>query len=636
MPAQILVTASNQQLTAIIKRVAAELGEDIRLVEAVMEDAAAIVRELVDRENIKVVISRSGTAEEIRKAVNVPVISADSTNFDILRAMLEAKKLGSKIGLLVYDHDNFSYDLDTLEEALGIRINSFSYRDLAEAGKEIKKASRNGVEVMVCGGTRAVEWIRQAGMQAVMIANSGQVIRTALLRAREIIASGKKDREQAERLKAIINSSEEGIVGLDASNQISVVNPAAEKMFSVKSEDLIGRPVNSLSAKLPFSQLAAGNEPQMKDLVKAGRHLLVANNVPVRVDREKVGSVLTFRDVTKIQQLEQTIRKELYQKGLIARFCFDDITARSGIMSNVIEKAKRFALTDSTVLILGESGTGKELFAQSIHSASRRKGGPFVAINCAALPQNLLESELFGYDEGAFTGAKKGGKPGLFELAHGGTIFLDEIGKMSMDLQSRLLRVLQEREVMRLGGDRLIPVDIRVIAATNENLWLAVKERTFRNDFFFRLNVLNLSIPPLRKRKEDIPILAKLFIKKFSHQLNKKIPAIPAENMDYFMSYNWPGNVRELENLMERYAILSENSRDNSLLIKELIEETTSSMIRDSDLTYDSSRLIVEIGTLEEMEKQIFAKLLERNKNKNDLALLLNISRTTLWKRLKN
>lgn len=635
MTTEILMTSSNTQLTAIIKKVAAELGEEVRIVEAVMEDAVEKAKEIVKNEDLKIVISRSGTAEGIHKVVNVPVIRADSTPFDILRALLKARKLGSKIGLLQYENKNNIGVVKILEEALSCPIYYLTYRSLNEARIKIRYAADLGIEVIVCGGTRAVQWIAESGMKPVMIANSGQVIRDALQRAREIINFTKRERVQAENLKAIINSSEDGIIGLDPENRITIINPAVEKMFALKRSELIDCQVYDLPPKNPIRQIILGKSNN-KELINIRGHLLVAHILPVNVDQEKIGAMLTFRDVTKIQQLEQKIRKELYQKGLIAKFCFDDIIADSNSMKSVIEKAKKFSQIDSTVLINGESGTGKELFAQSIHNASQRRDGPFVAINCAALPQNLLESELFGYEEGAFTGAKKGGKPGLFELAHGGTIFLDEIGKMSLDLQSRLLRVLQEREVMRLGGDKIIPVDIRIIAASNENLWLAVKEKIFRNDFFFRLNVLNLAIPPLRKRKEDIPVLIDFYIKSFNQKFNKNISNIPLEMRHMFTSYNWPGNVRELENIIERYVILAEENKDNQLILNNLLDEVANNDIRDSDFTYDDTRIIVDIDTMEEMEKQILKKLLEKVKNKSDLAMLLDISRATLWKRLRN
>ena len=246
-----------------------------------------------------------------------------------------------------------------------------------------------------------------------------------------------------------------------------------------------------------------------------------------------------------------TANKALRQKGFTAKHQFKDIIYASPDMKQVLQTARRIAQTDHTVLIRGESGTGKELFAQSLHNASHRSKKPFVAVNCAALPDNLLESELFGYEPGAFTGAHSKGKVGLFEEANHGTIFLDEIGDISPKLQSRLLRALQERQIMRIGSDRLINIDFRLIAATNKKLEDAVREGSFRSDLFFRLNVLPISIPPLRRRKEDLPLL-------LQHFLGSRYKEITPEQMKILLSYDWPGNIRELKNFSIYYETLSD------------------------------------------------------------------------------
>ncbi|MGI6424651.1 MAG: sigma-54 interaction domain-containing protein [Tepidanaerobacteraceae bacterium] len=250
------------------------------------------------------------------------------------------------------------------------------------------------------------------------------------------------------------------------------------------------------------------------------------------------------------------MRRELYLKGHVAQHTFEDIITCSSIMEKAISEARQFAQAEAAVVITGETGTGKELFAQSIHNTSQRKGGHFVAVNCAAVPENLLESELFGYEEGAFTGARRGGKKGLFELAHDGTIFLDEIGELPLKLQARLLRVLQEKAVIRVGGDRVIPINVRIIAATHRNLEASVKNGTFRQDLYYRLNVLRLSLPPLRERKDDIPLLIDRLLEKICNKTAKKPPLLSDAVLKIFCSYHWPGNVRELQNILERLVVL--------------------------------------------------------------------------------
>ncbi|KLU60706.1 propionate catabolism operon regulatory protein [Peptococcaceae bacterium CEB3] len=347
-------------------------------------------------------------------------------------------------------------------------------------------------------------------------------------------------------------------------------------------------------------------------------------------------------------------RRSSLAKGLVARFSFRDLVGPA--LRETVAKAERFSEVDATVLILGESGTGKELFAQSIHASSPRNHGPFVALNCAALPEHLLESELFGYEEGSFTGAKKGGRIGLFELADHGTIFLDEIGKMSSNLQAGLLRVLQTKEIRRLGGDRITPVNVRVIAASNEDLISEVDHGHFRRDLYYRLNVLNLYLPPLRHRRQDIPVLIQHILRRREYSLHDQV-AIAPEFMALLQSYEWPGNVRELENILERYVVLvggkkSLNYKEFLASFPELLSGQGLAVPKEKDLvpegeTEDQTATVgglndegdkavmVRPGTLEEMELQLMFALLQRcHGNKSQLAELLGISRTTLWKKL--
>ena len=292
---------------------------------------------------------------------------------------------------------------------------------------------------------------------------------------------------------------------------------------------------------------------QLSQIQKVKNNSILTNRIPIKVKGKVEGAVATFQEISKIQDYEKMIRSELYKKGLTANYTFYDYIGENKEVKEQIAKAKIYAKTNSTVLIIGESGTGKEILAQSIHNASDRNNNPFVAVNCSAIPENLLESELFGYEEGAFSGAKKGGKVGLFELAHTGTILLDEIGNMPLNLQARLLRVLQEKEIWRLGSDRSIKVDVRVIASTNDNLFEMVKRGDFRRDLYFRLNVLKLEPMPLRERKDDIELIFNYYINKYS----KTHISIDEELMHKIKDYVWPGNVRELQNFVERVCLLN-------------------------------------------------------------------------------
>ncbi|KYO64493.1 Limonene hydroxylase [Thermovenabulum gondwanense] len=337
-----------------------------------------------------------------------------------------------------------------------------------------------------------------------------------------------------------------------------------------------------------------------------------------------MGAVATFQEVSTLMKAELKIRSQLYENGFVANYRFEDIIHKSDKMSKCIDIAKKYAQLDSTVLIFGDSGTGKEIFAQSIHNESKRKNSPFVAINCAALPENLLESELFGYSEGAFTGARKGGKAGLFELAHNGTIFLDEISEIPLSLQSKLLRVIQEKKVMRLGDDKLIPVNIRIICATNKDLLQEIKIGRFRKDLFYRINILSIYLPSLRERKEDIIPLAEYFLKNCSLKMKKCIIGFTEDAKKYLLSLEYQGNVRELEGIIERACAICDNKYID---IEDLIGY------------YENTEEYVDISkelTLEDQEKKLIIETLrETNGNLTVASKILGIHRTTLLRKIK-
>lgn len=343
------------------------------------------------------------------------------------------------------------------------------------------------------------------------------------------------------------------------------------------------------------------------------------NRVSIRVNGEISGAVATFQDVTRIQDMEQRIRREIYSTGHVAKFRFSDIRIESPSLRAVADMAERYAKTDLSVLIKGETGVGKELFSQSIHNASSRADGPFVAVNCAALPENLLESELFGYVEGAFTGASRKGKPGLFELAHRGTIFLDEVSEIPLSLQGRLLRVLQEHEVMRLGHDRIIPIDVRVICAVNRDLRILVDSGTFRSDLYWRLNVLSLTIPPLRERKEEILPLIRHFL--FGSDLCSREIRFTPQAEDFLRTYKWPGNVRELKNFCDRLAAMCRTDTIDTEEVRRYLD------IPDPFQEPGPARRV--------SDEDIRRALAEAEGSFSRAASKLGIHRTTLWRRLR-
>ena len=352
--------------------------------------------------------------------------------------------------------------------------------------------------------------------------------------------------EMRSRTELVLNLVQEAVVAFDAAGKVILFNRRAEQMLGQAAWSAMGKPVEDVACGLEVADVLS-QQIAVHDVVAriAGKNLVVSK-VPLLQDGVVAGGVVTFREVGEIEELEQRLRSELRSKGHSARYTFGDLVGHSPAIRKVIKRALKISAGTSAVLIQGESGTGKEIVAQAIHNASPRRHFPFVAVNCAALPESLLESELFGYEEGAFTGARKGGKAGFFEQAHRGTIFLDEIGDMPFKLQALLLRVLQEKEIVRVGATRVIPVDVRVIAASNQDLGELVRRGAFRPDLYYRLNVLPLRVPPLRERREDILPLAEYYLRARGSALR-----LSAEVRRALHEYDWPGNVRELENCIE-------------------------------------------------------------------------------------
>ncbi len=359
----------------------------------------------------------------------------------------------------------------------------------------------------------------------------------------------KESRNVKERFKTVINNVHDGLIAVNKDSKISVFNPIAENIFEQSSSDVIGQYIEKV---LDTSFLKTADNPRKEGILKLPSHEILISKIPLYAQMADRGNLYVLKDVSEIHRLEESVRRRLYQEQNIARYHFKDIIGNSTALINTLSLAKKMAKSESTIFIQGESGTGKELLAQSIHNASNRKAGPFVAINFAALSETLLESELFGYVEGSFTGARRGGAHGLFEAAHKGTLFLDEIGDAPLPFQVKLLRVLQEKQIRRVGSSRIIPIDVRVIVATNHNLKEHIKLGLMREDLYYRLNVLPLKIPPLRKRKEDIMPLSYAFFKRHKPLASKDAQIKFFEHIsDYLEAYSWPGNIRELQNVIE-------------------------------------------------------------------------------------
>ncbi len=421
----------------------------------------------------------------------------------------------------------------------------------------------------------------------------------------------------------IIETMAEGILTVDHSGKLTQMNLRARQILELPNGEFLDRPVAEvLGGNHPLVEIMLNGRSRVDEEIyletsKGTIHCTVTCR-PIRTEGKHVGVVAILQEIKNIRQL---VHKMV---GAEAKFTFNDLIGKSPAFQNIVENARIAATSMSNVLLLGESGTGKELFAQAMHNASLRRRGPFVAVNCAALPRELVGSELFGYTEGAFTGAKRGGSPGKFELAEGGTLFLDEIGEMPLEMQAFLLRALQEKQITRIGGQKVIPVDVRVIAATNKNLWDEITKGTFRQDLFFRLNVFTINIMPLRERKEDIAVLVNFFVDKLGQRMGKQVKEVDLYAMEKLINYPWPGNVRELENVLERAINLS---RGKTIMPENFPEY----------ITGHGTGRETNLSMLAENERELIVRFLQMcNGNLSSVAKKLGISRPTLYSKLKN
>ncbi|UFJ42887.1 sigma 54-interacting transcriptional regulator [Brevibacillus humidisoli] len=448
-------------------------------------------------------------------------------------------------------------------------------------------------------------------------------------------------KELKSMLQAIINCSDEAISVVDGDGNGLLINPAYTRITGLTEEDVIGKPatVDISEGESMHMQVLKTQKPVRGVPMKLGpkRKDVIVNVAPVMVDGVLKGSVGVIHDITEFKSLTEELEKaKRIIRTLEAKYTFEEITGESEPMRVAIEQAKKAALTPATVLLRGESGTGKELFAHAIHNASERKYNQFIRVNCAAISESLLESELFGYEEGSFTGARRGGKRGLFEEASGGTIFLDEIGELSMSMQAKLLRVLQEREIVRVGATKATPIDVRVIAATHVNLESAIQAGRFREDLYYRLQVVPIHIPPLRQRQEDIRPLVMHVLRKHNQEYGRNVKQIADETLQILRAYHWPGNVRELENVLGRAMInmkFSETCIEPEHLppLGSSLEEAAGERGRSSTAAALSLKEVLE----EAERKHIATVLAACEGNRTETARRLGISIRSLYYKLE-
>jgi propionate catabolism operon transcriptional regulator len=602
---------------------------------ASMERAVPVARQLLD-DGIEVIIGGGGTGNILAESIGQAVVKIDRSPAYLMPALMAARAHSKKIAVTVFSQP--IEGLATLSKYLDIELHQVVFSSTDELETGIRKSISEGAEIVVGGGICKQIAERYGAPTVVVIPERENVLQT-LYEARAVAASRRAEKRKFEELNTILQTIREGIIVVDSLRRVTVFNAAASDILSSilsrkQAEAAVGKKLPAVLDVFGLSRVIETGQGESDRIHRIGDLNLVITSQPILVDDQLVGVICSIREASRIQNLERKVREDMYRRGFVAKHTFEEMTAASPSLGALAAEGKQYAKSDAAVLIQGETGTGKELLAQSIHNASKRASQPFLAINCSALPETLLESELFGYEEGAFTGARRGGKVGLFEMAHKGTLFLDEIADISPSLQVRLLRAIERNEVMRVGGDRIVSVDVRIISSTQVDLYQAGLKGKFRPDLYFRLSTLILVLPALRERARDIPVLLeKLFAK-----VGRFDFAIDPDLLNALSDYDWPGNIRELEATVQTYAALHANEPFDASSLKFAF---LSRSRRQTDGKHNAQRCDPLINFDEPLKKQL--SLLEQQiirrtlsecaNNRSEAARRLGISINSLWRK---
>jgi propionate catabolism operon transcriptional regulator len=611
------------EITPIFKKLEQYLPRDVKLIyfDGIFEETLKAAQEFEEANTVDVFLSAGSNAQMTRSITSLPIVEMVPSGFDILLALQKAVRNKDCTGIGIITFCNPLPVLHSVSDILPTRIIERTFQDSKDMENALDSFQEAGIND-VLGGFLSIVRAKDRNMRGYPIISENS-IKSSLDHAIEIARARKNEIKKAKQWHAILEFAHEAIVATDDKGIITLFNRSAERIVGIQQNEALGQSASKVLINSRLEQIIKTKQTETNQIQILGDTKILTNRVPILVNNETVGTVATFQTIDDIQKAEQKIRRKLYDTGFVARTYFEDLSGRSEAFLRTKEKAIQYAKSNSTILIRGETGTGKELFAQSIHNASPRKKKPFVSINCASLSPSLLESELFGYAEGAFTGAKKGGKYGLFELAHQGTIFLDEIAEIPMEIQARLLRVLEEKQILRIGGEKIINIDIRIIAATNKNLAEMIKTGTFREDLYYRINVFSLNLPPVRERKEDIPSLFEGFFLGFRHDLSMEELHRISNHPD-LINYPWPGNIRQLRNFAEQMSVIYNIGDNIDELIRELgipAAEVIDTSQKPSGITGDEYQVILDM-------------IKKFRGNRTKAAAALGISRTTLWRRL--
>ena len=617
---------------------------DLRIVAHGFEDAVHEI-DAVGAGRPDVVIAGGSNGAYLKTRVSVPVVLIGPTGFDVMHALARARRDGAKVALVT--HGNTPDEVRRFIAAYGIDVTFASYQSAQDAESVVLDLRDRGIQAVVGPGLIA-DLAANAGMGAVFLYSRASV-RAAFDTALEVAQATRRETVRRQRLDNLLQHLRDGVVALDAQGRVEAMNQRLANVLGIDAAQAVGRALLDLAPDLAGSLPDADGDTFCT--VRGASY--VVHRGPLASSSSAAGTVLTFQESRAVERLDRTLRSRQRVQQFSARYQLGDIVGVSDSIERVRTLVQRYAKSDATVLILGESGTGKEMVAQSMHQLSARRDFAFVAINCGAFPEALLESELFGYEEGAFTGARKGGKAGLIEVAHRGTLFLDEIAEMPLSLQSRLLRVLQEREVVRLGSTEPTRVDIRVVAATHRALTEGIEVGSFRADLYYRLNILSIALPPLRERPNDLlPLAVELLLQAASREprLAARLPdadaakRVLASLSEPFKRYTWPGNVRELQNVIERIAVeladadmgtgTDSNSAAETVFTREVLRTVAPEIFDQPHTRAKKAALTLRERSRHVEADEIRAALAACDGDRDAVCQALGISKTTLWRKL--
>src|SRR3989344_2496900 len=648
-----IVAVGYRRINKMLQELAPDVADraSVDVLDVGFEQAVARVRSLQSQQPVDVVVAAGSNGGYLRQHLDVPVVLVKVGGFDLMQALSQARRLADRIGLVTYE--GMAPDLSRFDRLFDFDVAQRSYRTEDEARACVRELQQAGGGVGVGSGV-AVDVAEQLGLPGLFL-YSMDAVRAALEDAVEVARAARIEQAKRERLNTILAQVSDGVIAVDRDERILTLNPRMAQWLGVAPSDWLGQKLGLVCPELSLQGPLRLGQPELESIERVKGKALIVSRQPIVEQGVLTGAVLTAQDPISIQRVDRHIRARIQpHQAARSRYELSGFVGRSAAAQRVQALAERCAQSPATVLLLGESGTGKELVAQGIHRASERRDMPIVAVNCAAMSEPLLESELFGYEGGAFTGARRGGKVGLFEAAHRGTIFLDEIGEMPLPLQTRLLRVLQEREVLRVGATEPVPVQVRVIAATHRDLAERVAEGGFRLDLYYRLNILRIEVPALRERLEDLPEIVQALLQRQLVSLSaagasaqrsawlqrgQGLSPLLAALLQQAPSHPWPGNVRELDNVIERLLACVSDEDLRVLQTPQQAEDLLRNLAPEVFPMHASRQaphaMRRGMGAQRDEKGRIEALLAECGGDRGEAARRLGISRTTLWRKLK-